>query len=1144
MKTKSTQSAFFNVRVLIALLIVLAGTFVALAGFGVFSATAANLLQALQKNQVITHSTDPLVPVGFDCSKIHQLGIDKQENFRAQAIMIACGQVEGSYTPAVSGQSTLGPLGCFAQKLLAPLAYGSTDVDVITGPETSPNVTQSETYSLANPDNPLQVLVAYNDSRGRNASPINISGTSYSTDGGVTFTRITCGTGQSPFTGTLGDPVALYHRPSGTWLTIWLDTGCGGQGLGGYKTTTPLDCASWTHFCVFSESNADRESGWAENNTSSPFYGRLYISYNDFTVGGGALFSTYSTDGGSTWHAPIPVTSSFIRDVQITGDMAGNGTVYIAGMDEMGGGTNYNRANKIYRSTDGGNTWTNVYTSPIFVGPGIVNVGYFTCMFSDGGGYWSHEGWGEPAAYNNVVSLVYAQCGGANPCSSATDHGDVYYIRSTDSGATFGSPLRLNTDSTTRPQWEPNISASPTGTLFATWYDGREFPSCTRGDPAVPCYRMWSRKSNDNGVTWQPDMALSDVASPLPAQNDPGIRPTYAGDYDYGTAIASNHRISWNDGRVAIGGSSQQDVFTDRELVGFGVINMLPACGSTVNVRPTDFVVGLSDAVNPATVQGSDFLVNNIPANTFILSNGNTTITFHFNTSPVTMEGLQTITIGMGAFNRASDNMPNQAFACTFCYAITPLQVTSTVPAVNGTFSPPAPGNYTFDVNFNQPVDPASVSASDLTITGDVGGSVTAVTLINGGTTARFTLHFNFGGSVTLCIGPGAIVANTCNGNAAFCGNYTVQGCPPADHYTITQSSCSIVPGTTDIGNHGDDQVTNVVLPFSYTLYDQTFTSVNLSSNGNAQFTTTDTAFTNTCLPWTTHNYTIFPYWDDLYLVNATFGIFTSVNGTAPNRIFNIEWRAQYFPGSGGANFELRLYEGQTHFDLIHGTVTNGNSSATAGVQKNDTTFDQLFCNGLGNSPGCYSFSLVSCNQVTVTSAVSRELHAGVPYDINMPQSGPSGVEDRTTGGTNDYSLVVTFSGSVTVTGNPQAAVTTGSGCVGTGGVCNGNTVTVSGATVTVPLTNITNAQVINVRIFGVNGAADAPAADFDFPMGFLIGDDNGNRTVNAADIALCKSQLGQAVTAANFRSDVNANGAINAADVALIKGHSGTSIP
>ena len=180
--------------------------------------------------------------------------------------------------------------------------------------------------------------------------------------------------------------------------------------------------------------------------------------------------------------------------------------------------------------------------------------------------------------------------------------------------------------------------------------------------------------------------------------------------------------------------------------------------------------------------------------------------------------------------------------------------------------------------------------------------------------------------------------------------------------YMISQIGGSIVPGTTDIGNHGDDTVTTIALPFSYTLYDQTFTSINLSSNGNAQFTTTDATFTNVCLPWLTHNYSIYPYWDDLYLVNAGFGIFTSISGTAPNRIFNIEWRAQYFPGSGSANFELRLYEGQSRFDVIYGTLTNGNTSATAGVQKDNTTFDQYFCNGSGGAAtGGQSYTLQSC---------------------------------------------------------------------------------------------------------------------------------------------------------------------------------------
>src|SRR4051812_29202644 len=86
----------------------------------------------------------------------------------------------------------------------------------------------------------------------------------------------------------------------------------------------------------------------------------------------------------------------------------------------------------------------------------------------------------------------------------------------------------------------------------------------------------------------------------------------------------------------------------------------------------------------------------------------------------------------------------------------------------------------------------------------------------------------------------------------------TATATPCTGQYTVAQITDTIVPGTTDIGNHGDDTVTTIALPFAFTLYDQSFTSINLSSNGNAQFTTTDTAFTNSCLPWAAHNYTIF----------------------------------------------------------------------------------------------------------------------------------------------------------------------------------------------------------------------------------------------------------------------------------------------
>src|SRR5262249_28978854 len=56
-------------------------------------------------------------------------------------------------------------------------------------------------------------------------------------------------------------------------------------------------------------------------------------------------------------------------------------------------------------------------------------------------------------------------------------------------------------------------------------------------------------------------------------------------------------------------------------------------------------------------------------------------------------------------------------------------------------------------------------------------------------------------------------------------------------NYTYTVSSgATIVPGTTDIGNHTDDGTTNITLPFSFTLYDTSVTQVAAGSNGGLFF--------------------------------------------------------------------------------------------------------------------------------------------------------------------------------------------------------------------------------------------------------------------------------------------------------------------
>src|SRR5207249_9773935 len=166
-----------------------------------------------------------------------------------------------------------------------------------------------------------------------------------------------------------------------------------------------------------------------------------------------------------------------------------------------------------------------------------------------------------------------------------------------------------------------------------------------------------------------------------------------------------------------------------------------------------------------------------------------------------------------------------------------------------------------------------------------------------------------------------------------------------------------IVPGTTDIGNHCDDCATTIALPFAYNLYGTSFTSASATSNGQLDFQVTDTNWTNTCLPDTSAGYAIFAHWDDLRTdISGTVGsgIFTSVSGSAPNRIFNIEWRVVYFNNNAQqANFEIRLYEGQNRFDIVYGQQDQGGTSATVGVQRDSGShFTQFECNTGGLSSG------------------------------------------------------------------------------------------------------------------------------------------------------------------------------------------------
>ena len=167
----------------------------------------------------------------------------------------------------------------------------------------------------------------------------------------------------------------------------------------------------------------------------------------------------------------------------------------------------------------------------------------------------------------------------------------------------------------------------------------------------------------------------------------------------------------------------------------------------------------------------------------------------------------------------------------------------------------------------------------------------------------------------------------------------------------------------------------------------------------------------------------------------------------------------------------------------------------------------------------------------------SRKIHgtAGaqfLPIDINATINGAVTVEPRG-GGSAGHTLVFIFNRAITDAGTVTAKDASGANVGNVTNVAAGNTVEVT-------LRNAPDNKRVAVSLVGVN----ASTTNFAASLGFLVGDVNNNRTVNASDISGVKAHLNQTVTEANFRFDLNASGSIDAADISAVKSRAGVALP
>jgi len=164
-----------------------------------------------------------------------------------------------------------------------------------------------------------------------------------------------------------------------------------------------------------------------------------------------------------------------------------------------------------------------------------------------------------------------------------------------------------------------------------------------------------------------------------------------------------------------------------------------------------------------------------------------------------------------------------------------------------------------------------------------------------------------------------------------------------------------------------------------------------------------------------------------------------------------------------------------------------------------------------------------ACELPSILEAVSRKVHGPAgPFDLDVLSG--TAVEPRQSSPT---LLVVTLNELIDDSGLDNDDVGVSSGTVD-GLAAAGNVLEVS-------LSGVTHASTLIVDFTGIvdldgNGVTDTVC------LGALVGDVNGDRSVNIFDLVQVRNALNQAVTAANFRSDTNADGSINIFDLVTVR--------
>jgi hypothetical protein len=341
---------------------------------------------------------------------------------------------------------------------------------------------------------------------------------SVSTDGGAIWTRTKLPRRWSNHTFLLGfDPSIAFDGT--TFFYAYGVADSGNNAPNGIVVVSSSDGKTWTQKTPVTlstkKTNVFDDKYWIAADRTS---GNLYVGWDRNQGNNQTLFVAVSTNHAVSWSAPIKVndgTTSFERviDAMPAVDQATH-TVYMSWHDYA--------KNKIFvdKSTDGGLHW----------GPDVAATTTHTGFGIDIGCNGARKM--SPAqtllvAPSGTLYVVYAD-------SVAGNGYDILIVKSTDQGATWSAPVRVNDDAVGTGRHQYNAGASIdalTGDLTVSWLDRRD-------DPANCLTSTYASRSAD-GTTWSTnENVTSDGKGPAgTGQSNFDGNPNGPGDYAGGASV-------------------------------------------------------------------------------------------------------------------------------------------------------------------------------------------------------------------------------------------------------------------------------------------------------------------------------------------------------------------------------------------------------------------------------------------------------------------------------------------------------------------------------------------------------------------------------------------------------------------------------